>query len=388
FALALTLLAGGGLALRSFWKLTRIDLGIRADHVLTFFLPVPRDRFSDAEHINQYYRQMLEKIESVPGVEKAAVTTGMPTRGAGFGMQFSIAGAPPVDRAARPDAGFEMVTPGYFETFGIRVIKGRGFSEQDTAQNTRVAIVNENFANRHFPGVDPLTQRILIDELIPGRQQVGQPVEWQIVGVVNNVRNGQGLRRESQQIYAPFWQSPWPRASITARTSGDPTSVTGGIAAVVNSIDPDLPLAGVRTMDQHIEEVLAFDRFGMVLYGSFAALALLLAAVGIYGVMNFAVTQRVNEFGVRMALGAGGSNILKMVLREGGTLAFIGMVFGLGGAYLVGRAMHSNLYGVSAMDIGSFGVAALTLLAAALLACYVPARRASKVDPMVALRCE
>jgi len=388
FALALTLLAGGGLALRSFWNLTRIDLGIRADHVLTFFLPVPRNRFSDAESVNQHYHQMLERIESVPGVEKAAVTTGMPTQGTGFGMAFSIAGAPPVDRGARPGAGFEMVTPGYFETFGIRVVKGRSFNDQDTAQNTRVAIVNETFANRYFSGMDPLKQRILIDELLPGRLQVGPPVEWQIVGVVNNVRSGQGLRSDLRQIYVPFWQSPWPQASVAVRTAGDPTRLTKSIAAAVNSIDPDLPLAGVKTMDEQIGEVLAFDRFGMVLYGSFAALALLLATVGIYGVMNFAAAQRTHEFGVRMALGARGSNILSMVLREGGTLAFIGLVFGLGGAYLVGRAMHTNLYGVSAMDIGSFGAAALTLLAAALAACYLPARRASKVDPMVALRCD
>jgi len=388
FALALTLLAGGGLALRSFWNLTRVDLGIQADHVLTFNLPAPRGRFSDAGRIRPYYQQMLERIESVPGVKKASATTGIPTRGTGFGMGFCIVGAPPIDRAAWPGAGFQMVTPGYFETFGIRVIKGRSFTEQDTAKNTRVAMVNENFANRYFSGVNPLEQRILVDELIPGSMQVGPPVEWQIVGVLNNVRNGRGLRRDNPEIYAPFWQSPWPQASVAVRTSGDPTSVTSGIAAAVNSIDPDLPLAGVRTMDEHIDEVLAFDRFGMVLYGSFAALALLLAAVGIYGVMNFAVAQRTHEFGLRMALGARGANVLSMVLREGGTLAFIGMVFGLGGAYLVGRAMHSTLYGVSAMDIGSFSAAALTLLAAALLACYLPARRASKVDPMVALRCE
>jgi predicted permease len=388
FALALTLLAGGGLALRSFWNLTRMDLGIRSDHVLTFFLPTPRGRFSGAEQINQYYHQMLEKIEAVPGVEKATVTTGMPTQGTNFGMAFSIAGAPPVDRAARPGAGFEMVTPGYFETFGIRMVKGRSFNEQDTAQNTRVAIINESFADRYFPGVDPLTQRLLIDELAPGQLRVGQTVEWQIVGVVNNVRAGRGLRRDIRQIYVPFWQSPWPQASMAVRTSGDPTAVTSGIATAVNTIDPDLPLAEVRTMDQHIGEVLAFDRFGMVLYGSFAALALLLAAVGIYGVMNFAVAQRTNEFGLRMALGARGATILGMVLREGGTLALIGMVFGLGGAYLVGRTMHSALYGVSAMDIGSFSAAAFTLLVAALLACYVPARRAAKVDPMIALRCE
>jgi len=388
FALALTLLAGGGLALHSFWNLTRVDLGVRTERVLTFFLPVPQSRFSETERVTSYYRQLLGRIEAVPGVENAAVTTGIPTRGTYFGMAFTIVGAPPVDRSARPGAGFQMVTPGFFETFGVRVIKGRRFTEQDTASATRVAVVNENFANRYFPGVDPLAQRIVIDGLIPGSRKMGPPVEWQIVGVFHNVRNGQGLRRDRPEIYVPFWQSPWPQASVAVRTVGDPASVTSSIAAAVNSIDPDLPLAGVKTMDQQVSEVLAFDRFGMVLYGSFAALALLLAAVGIYGVMAFAVAQRTHEFGVRMALGARGAQILRLVLREGGTLAFIGLVFGLGGAYLVGRAMHTTLYGVSALDTVAFSAAAFVLLVAALLACYVPARRASKVDPMVALRHE
>ncbi|MCI0349717.1 MAG: FtsX-like permease family protein, partial [Acidobacteriales bacterium] len=165
-------------------------------------------------------------------------------------------------------------------------------------------------------------------------------------------------------------------------------SVTSSIAAAVNSIDPDLPLAGVRTMDEQISETLAFDRFGMVLYSSFAALALLLAAMGIYGVMAFAVAQRTHEFGVRMALGAEGSRILSLVLKEGGTFAVIGLVFGLGGAYLVGRAMQATLYGVEALDIVVFSASAFVLLAAALLACYIPARRASKVDPLVAPRCD
>src|SRR5215468_10035856 len=388
FALALTLLAGGGLALHSFWNLTSVDLGVRTERVLTFFLPVPSSRFSEPERVTSYYRQLLERIEAVPGVEQAAVTTGVPTRGAGFGRSFTIAGAPPVDRAARPGAGFQMVTPGYFETFGIRVVKGRSFTEQDTSGATRVAMVNENFANRYFPDVDPLTQRVVVDELIPGSQRRGPPVEWQIVGVFHNVRNGQGLRNDFPEIYVPFWQSPWPRAAVAVRAAGDPASVTGSIAAAVNSVDPELPLAGVKTMDQQVSEVLAFDRFGMVLYSSFAALALLLASVGIYGVTAFAVAQRTHEFGVRMALGAEGANILSMVLREGGTLAAGGLVFGLGGAYLVGRAMQTTLYGVNALDIGAFSASAFVLLTAALLACYVPARRASKVDPLVALRCE
>src|SRR5215813_4129024 len=352
------------------------------------FLPTPRGRFSDVERVSPYYQQMLEKIESVPGIQKAAVTTGIPTLGTGFGRRFSIAGAPPVDPAARPGAGFQMVTPGYFETFGIRVVKGRGFTEQDRAKSMRVAMVNENFVNRYLSGADPLAQRILTDELVPGSTLVGPPVEWQIMNVFHNVRNSSGLRNDHPEIYVPFWQSPWPQAAVAARTSDDPARALSGIAAAVNSIDPDLPLAGVKTMDQQIGEVLAFDRFGMVLYGSFAALALLLATVEIYGVINFAVAQRTQEFGLRMALGARGANILSMVLREGGTLAAGGMIFGLGGAYLVGRAMQTTLYGVEALDIVAFSASAFALLTAGLLACYVPARRASKVDPLVALRCE
>src|SRR5262245_26981650 len=388
FGLALTLLAGGGLALRSFWNLTKVDLGVRTERVLTFLLPVPEQRFSEPEKITPYYRQLLGRIESVPGVEKAAVMTGMPTRGTGFGMPFTIVGAPPVDPAARPGAGFQMITPGYFETFGIRVIKGRRLTEQDTADNTRVAMVNENFANRYFSGMDPLAQRILVDGLTPGSMKLGPPVEWRIVGVFHNVRNGEGLRSDYPEIYVPFWQSSWPQAAVAVRTAGDPSSLIKSIAAAVNSIDPDLPLAGVKTMDQQVSEVLAIDRFGLVLYGSFAALALLLAAVGIYGVTAFAVAQRTHEFGLRMALGAKGGQILSLVLREGGTLVLIGLAVGLGGAYLVGRVMQTTLYGVSALDAGAFGIAAFVLLMAALMACYFPARRASRVDPMIALRHE
>ena len=386
FALALTLLAGGGLSLRSFWNLTRVDLGIKPDRVLTFFLPVPPNRLTEVERINPYYQQMLEKIESVPGVEKAAVTTGIPTRGTGFGRRFNIAGAPPVDADARPGAGFQMVTSGYFETFGIRLVKGRGFNEQDTATSTRVAMVNENLVNRFFSGVNPLGQRIIVDGLIPGSRQPGPQVEWQVVGVFNNIPNAGGLRSDFPEIYVPFWQSPWPRASVAVRTSVDPASVTSSIAAAVNAIDPDLPLAGVRTMEEHIAENLTFDRFGMVLFTSFAVFALLLAAVGVYGVMSFGVAQRRHEFGLRMALGARSANILGLVLREAGTLALIGMGIGLGGAYLVGRMMQATLFNVGTLDAFALSAVSFVLLMTALLACYLPARRAAKVDPMVALR--
>jgi putative ABC transport system permease protein len=386
FSLALTLLASGGLALKSFWNLTRVDLGIRTEQVLSFRLPVPDGRLKGAEQIRSYYQQMLEKIEAIPGVKKAAAMTGVPARGPSFGRGFSIVGQPPGNPAERRGAAFQMVTPGYFDALGVRVIKGRSIDEHDTAGSTRVALINQRFANRFFPAADPLTQRISVEELIPGGTR-GKPLEWQIVGVFHNVR-GAGFREDYSEIVLPFWQSPWPQTSMVVRTDGDPKSVIKSIAAAVGSVDPDLPLAGVRTVDEIVSESLAIDRFSVVLFSSFGILGLLLAAVGIYGVMAFTVAQRTQEFGVRMALGAQRSRVVRLVLKEGTLLAVIGSVIGLGGAYLVGRAMQSTLYGVGAMDARAFGAVACVLLVAALLACLVPAWRASRVEPMVALRYE
>ncbi|MCA1602263.1 MAG: ABC transporter permease, partial [Acidobacteria bacterium] len=386
FSLALTLLASGGLALKSFWNLTRVDLGIRTEQVLSFRLPVPDNRLKGAEQIRSYYGQMLEKIEAIPGVKRAAAMTGVPTRGPSFGRGFNIVGQPPGNPSERRGAAFQMVTPGYFDALGVRVIKGRSIDEHDTANSTRVALVNERFANRFFPGADPLTQRISVEERIPGGTS-GQSVEWQIVGVFHNVR-GAGFREDYSEIVVPFWQSPWPQTSMVVRTEGDPKSVIRSIAAAVGSVDPDLPLAGVRTVDEIVSESLAIDRFSVVLFSSFGILGLLLAAVGIYGVMSFTVAQRTQEFGVRMALGAQRSRVVSQVLKEGTILAVVGALIGFGGAYLVGRAMQSTLYGVGAMDARAFGAVAGVLLVAALLACLVPAWRASRVEPMVALRYE
>lgn len=389
FALALTLLAGGGLALLSFWNLTRLDLGVDTRNVLTFYLPVPQGRFKEPEQITPYYKQLLEKIEAVPGIESAAVTTGLPLIGAGSVRPFRVVGAPLPAPGTPQNAGVQGVTHGYFDTFGIRVIQGRHFDEQDAASGARVAMVNEAFAVKYLSGTDPLTQRVVLNRANPGSRETGPEAEWQVVGVFHNTRGGDDLRGDpGPVIYLPFWQSPQPRASVAVRTKGDPELITRSLAAAVNSVDPDIPLAGVKTMEQVVSETLSYDSFGMVLYGSFAALALLLAAVGIYGVMAFAVAQRAHEFGIRMALGADGRRILGLVLREGVTLAFSGLVLGFGGAYLVGRAMQANLYGVSALDVRAFGAVAFVLLAAALLACYLPARRASRVDPLVALRDE
>ena len=387
FALALTLLATGGLALRGFWNLTRIDLGINTDRVLTFHLPVPDKRLEGSDQIRAYYQQMLEHIKAVPGVTKVAATTGTPARGSGFGVRVGIVGQPPVaNPAERPGSAFQMITPDYIDALGIQLTKGRGFNDYDTATSTRVAIVNEYFANRFFPGADPIGQRILADELIPGKPR-GPQIEWQIVGVFHNIR-GAGAREDYAEIDVPFAQSPWPQASMVVKTNGDPKSIIKSIGAAVNTVDPDLPLAGVRTLNEIIDEALAIDRFTVVLFSSFGLLGLLLAAVGIYGVIAFAVGQRTHEFGIRMALGAQRSRVINLVLKEGTILAVCGSVIGLIGAYFVGRAMQSTLYGVGAFDGYAFGGVMLLLLLAALLACLFPAWRASRVEPLEALRYE
>jgi len=384
FSLALTLLASGAMALKGFWNLTRVDLGIRPEHVLTFQLPVPDERLKGPDQIRSYYRQMLNRVDGVPGITKVAVMTGVPARGPNFGMPFRIVGQPEVNPSDRPGAAFQMVTAKYTDALGIRLTKGRSIDEHDTETTPRVAMVNENFVSRYMPGVDPLTQRISVEQLIPGGT-LGSAVEWQIVGVYQNVR-GAGQREEYPEINVPFWQSPWPQVSMVLRTEGEPKVVTKSVAAAINSVDPDLPLAGVKTIDEIVSESLAIDRFSMVLFSSFGLLGLMLAAVGIYGVMAFGVAQRTHEFGIRMALGAQRSRVVRLVLKEGTIVAVVGAVIGLGGAYLVGRAMQSTLYGVGAMDTFAVGATAGLLLVVAWLACLVPALRASRVEPMAALR--
>src|SRR5690349_11977559 len=386
FALALTLLGCGGLALRSFWNLTRIDLGIRTDHLLSFRLTVPEQRLKTPDEIRSYYRQMLDKIQSVPGVRNVTAMTGTPAGGAGMGTRFVIAGRPPANPAERQGASFQTVTSGYVDTLGIRMVKGRSFDEHDTETGMRVAIVNEYFVSRFLGGGDPIGQRIVINEQRPGTLP-GNPVEWQIVGVFHNVR-GAGFRDDSPEIDVPFWQNPLAQASVVLRTDGDPKTVINSVAAAVNSVDPDMPLAGVKTVEEIVGESLAIDRFSVVLFASFAALGLLLAAVGIYGVTAFGVAQRTHEFGVRIALGAQRSRVIRLVMKEATALAVIGGLIGFAGAYLVGRAMQTTLYGVPALDAGAFGAVFVLLLVSAWIACLIPAWRASRIEPLDALRHE
>ncbi len=387
FGVALALLAGAGLAIRSFWKLARVDLGIRTDHVLTFFLPVQNSRFPDSQQVVTFYRQLLEKTRALPGVTYAEVGTGTPIQGAGFGMGFDVVGTAQKDAGSRPGAAFQMVTPDFFKTFGIQLVKGRTFTDQDVEGTPRVAVVNENFARRYLAG-DAIGKRLLVQQLIPGVTKLGPPVEWEVVGVIHNVRSGGPRGDDYSEITVPFYQSPWPGVGMAVRTTSDPSAMVKAIAGVISSMDPNLAMANIKTMDQVADESLLGDRFVMVLYGTFAAVALALAAVGIYGVMAFSVAQRTHEIGLRVALGADRNHVLALILKEGVILAFSGLGLGLVGAYFVGRAIRGTLYGVGSFDAIAFTGVSLLLILAALLACYFPARRATRVDPMVALRYE
>jgi putative ABC transport system permease protein len=389
FSLTLALLAGAGLAIHSFLNLERVDLGIRTDHVLTFYLTTPASRPKDPDQIAAYYRRMLASIESVPGVSKASVSSGLPLEGTGFESPFTIAGKPEMsDPAQRPSATFGLATPGYFETYGIRFLEGRPFTEQDGFTSVRVAVVNEAFVKKYLEGNDPLRHRVIVPQMmLPGATKPGPPVEWQIVGVFHNVRYRR-FRNDFPEVELPFWQSPWPNAGIGIRTAGDPARMTRSIAAAVHAIDPQIALATPRTAEEVRDEMLANDRFTLILFASFAVIALSLASMGIYGVMAFAVAQRNHEMAVRMALGADRFRLVALIVKEGMVLAIVGLGFGLVGAYVVDRLMRSALFGVGGIDISTFGIAGLVLLVAAVVACYFPARRAASIEPMEILRAE
>ena len=386
FALALTLLSGGGLAVHSLYTLANRDLGFRTGGLLTFSLPVADDRFANPAEIPLFYDRIIERIEALPGVVAVSASTGMPVRGTDIGMQFDRASKPEPDPGKRQGAGFNMASPEYFETFGIRIIRGRAFTDHDRAGSVPVAIVNETFVRQYLSDIDPLTERLAVQQLIPGVRHLGPPVEWQIVGVYADVRNAGPGREGFPEIVVPFSQSPWPSAGVAVRASGDPTQLQKQIEAVVRSVDPDLPMAEVRTMEQIVSESLVTDRFNTVLFGSFAVAGLLLAAIGIYGVMSFVVAQRTHEIGLRMALGAERSHILRHVMREGLISAGAGAVVGSAGAFFVARVMRGIVAGIGEADATPFIIVLAVLIATAIAACLAPAARAASVEPIVALR--
>ena len=389
FALALVLVAGAGLTVRSFWNVATADLGVRTDHVLTFRVPLQAGRTMNAAQIRAFYRQLLERIEVVPGVRRVSLSPFLPGSGGAGRLPFSVVGKPAVEASRQPAAFYQPATPGYYETYGIRLTRGRFLNAGDLAGGLRVAMVSESFARQYLAGMDPLTQRLRIPELMPGHNPpLGPPVEWQIVGVYHDVQYAAHPASGSPEVNVPFDQSPWAYAYLAVRTSGEPGAVTKDVAGAIHSLDQDLPMTDVLTLDQVLSQSTASDRFTVVVFGSFAGLALLLAAIGIYGVMTFSVAQRSHEVGIRMALGAGRGQVLRLVVGDGMKAALIGLALGAPGAWLVGRTLHGLLYKVGEFDARSFTVVVTTLLAAALVACYMPARRATKIDPMSALRDE
>lgn len=388
FALALTLLGGAGMAIHSFWNMTHIDLGITTDHVLTFVLNRGNATNLKPEQNAAFFQQVIRNIESVPGVQGASAGTDFPLRGPGFMLPFSITGqSEATDPAHRPTAGFSMVSPGYFKTFGIRLVKGRVLTDADNASTLRVAMINEQFVRHFMNGMDPIGRVVNVAQVDPTSPRPGPPSPWVIVGVFHDV-SGYAYDRKVDEIVVPFEQAPFFGALIGVRTAGDPELMKKSISQAVHALDPTLPLANEATLDEIHSERLVGDRFTLLLYIGFAVLALSLATVGIYGVMAFSVGQRSHEIGVRMALGAGRGRVLRMVLREGVLLSLVGSVLGLGGAFLVGRAMHSMLFGVGTFDMTAFSSVATLLLVAALVASYMPARRAASIEPMRALRTE
>lgn len=388
FALALALLAGAGLTIHSFWNLAHVDLGIRTDHVLTFFLPVPESRPKDPGQISAYYRDILAHISAVPGVQHAAAMTGMPPYGAGFGMPFMLEGGQTyADPSQRPNSGFGMVTPDYFNAFGIQLISGRAFTDQDTAATVKVAMVNQDFVHKYLKGKDPMRQRVMVEELIPGVTKLGGYIPWQIVGTYHNVHTAD-QRDENPEMLIPFYQTPWPQAGFAVRTAQDPATMLRSISAAVHQVDSGVALAEPKTLDEVREESMSDQRFTLILFSSFAAVALFLAGLGIYGVMSFSVAQRAHEIALRMALGATRNRVVSLILRDGVMLAAIGLGFGLVGAYFIGRAMQSLLFGVQPLDLAAFLSVAAVLLGAAILACFLPARRATAMEVMRVLRTE
>ncbi len=393
FALALTLLAGAGLALHSFWNLSRIDLGVTTDHVLTSGLQPRattrqgRSNTPPPQEIVANQRQILERLRAVPGVEDVALTTGIPLEGYDQ-FPFAIVGQA-VDKQHPPVADLEALTPSFFHTFGVHLVSGRFLNDGDTLGSPMAVVVNESFARRYLLHTDPLTQRLMLGVPQPGQNGLGPPVMFQIVGVFHDIQNSDHLTGSAQpQMFLCLWQVPWPYVALAARTGVDPGAVTSSIRSALAVAAPNLAMNHVESLRQIVDDQMTGDRFGMVLFAGFAGVALLLAALGIYGVMSFAVAQRTHEIGLRMALGAQKSEVVGLIVRGGIRMALPGMAIGLAGVFVLGRLMHSTLYGVGSIDYASTALVAAVLFGVGLFACWVPARRSAQVDPMIALRDE
>jgi putative ABC transport system permease protein len=382
-ALSVVLLIGAGLMVRSFARLLDVDPGFRPDHVVTAQLTLPDATYTEPQQVAAFYDRVLDRLRQIPGVQSAGAVTTLPLDGSRISVSYEVEGQP-TPPGLQQSAGFDAVSPGYFRTLGIPILTGRDFTDQDRADGRPVIIVNEAMARRCWPGQDPIGKRITSGITMDD----GDPPVREVVGVVGDVRHNSLSSEARAAYYIPFAQVPMGMATLAVRTAAEPAAVTSAMRAAVRDVDSNQPLYNARVMEQVVAESVATPRFYATLLGIFGAVALVLAAVGIYGVMAYSVTQRTHEIGVRIALGAQPLQVLRLVVGHGLALALVGVGIGLAAAFALTRLMSSMLFGVSATDPLTFGGLAALLVGVALLACYVPARRASRVDPMVALRYE
>ncbi|MGE0129992.1 MAG: ABC transporter permease [Blastocatellales bacterium] len=384
-ALSLVLLTGAGLMIKSFYRLTSVDPGFQPDKALTMRMQLSGEKYGDPVKRREFYDRMLQQAQSLPGVQSAGVITQLPLTTQGLHFSFSLEGQPPMPAANLPQAAFRVISRDYFRAIGIPLLRGRSFTPQDTADAQAVVVINRTMAERFWPTQEALGKRFKVGA------SDGQNPWMVVVGVVGDVRQSSLDQALKPEMYVSHLQDrrffAMPR-DLVVRTTGDPISMAAAVRAEIWKLDKDLPLFRVRTMEQILSESVAAQRFNMLLLTVFAALALLLAAIGIYGLMSYATAQRTHEIGIRLALGARASDVLRLVMRQGVILTISGVAVGLAGAFALTRVMTGLLFGVSATDPLIFTLIASLLTLVALLACYLPARRAAKVDPMVALRYE
>ncbi|HEV3471346.1 MAG TPA: ABC transporter permease [Pyrinomonadaceae bacterium] len=382
-AVSLVLLIGAGLLINSFLRLRSVDPGFRADNLLTMRIVLPELKYPDQARRAAFYAEALRRIEALPGVESAAVTNWIPLVRQGDSNSFTVEGQPDPGPGRSPSVATRVVSPRYFDTMGIQLLRGRQFGEQDRADSPPVVIVSEAMARRSWPGADPVGKRMKM-----GGYNSDAP--WmEVVGVVKDVRQFELTAEPRPQIYLHYEQPAFFRPSnLVVRTGADPLGLAATVRKTVWEIDKDQPVSNISTMEDVLSESISRQRFSMLLLGIFAGVALVLAAVGIYGVMSYSVAQRTHEIGIRMALGAQAADVLKLTVGQGLRLVLVGVAIGLAAAFALTRLMESLLYGVSATDPATLVTISLVLITVALLASYVPARRATKVDPLTALRYE
>ncbi|HET9839804.1 MAG TPA: ABC transporter permease [Candidatus Angelobacter sp.] len=383
-AVSLMLLVGAGLLIRSFLRLQDVDSGFRADGVLTLRLALPEQKYAKVEQTRAFYRDLLERVQRLPGVDAAGATTGLPLSGIGWSGTVTIdTQAVPVQDTT-PEVDQRPVTPGYFEAMGISLVRGRSFNQHDNETGQPVAIVDETLARTYWPNEEAIGKRLHVGGL-------QSPSPWMtIVGVVRHVRYRTLEAPSRTELYWPYVQTPFPLGSmsVAVHTSGDPRSLAPAVQREVLAIDPDQPVYRILTMNEIMSASMERRRLSMSLLAIFAGMALVLAAVGLYGVMSYSVAQRAHEMGIRMALGAQTGNLIRLVMGQGLLVAGIGVVAGLAGSALLAGLMSSLLFGTSSIDPLTFASVAAVLMLVALAACFVPAYRAARVDPVIVLRQE